>query len=44
MLWPSAFPTKKLKSLLSELFSYKVLKNSLIKQNFCTETTEVSLL
>ena len=32
-----------LNSLLSELFTYKILKNSLIKQIVCTEATSVSL-
>ena len=30
-------------SLLSELFSYEILKNRGIKQNFRTEATSVSL-
>ena len=33
----------KLNSLFSELFSYKVLRNSLIEQFFRTETTSVPL-
>ena len=45
MLWSFVFDTKiqKPNSLFSELLSFKILKNSLIKQIFLIEATSVSL-
>ena len=45
MFWSFVFDTKiqKPNSLFSKLLSFKILKNSLIKQIFLTEATSVSL-